>query len=184
MLNSKCQGLIEMQELTVQGIERELLGWLILMGLEPRRYGEAPLISVLINQVKLNAGSFGTSTHRLIFMAIERLYRRQDPIDILLILEDLEQSGDPITLQELAEIARDTPSGLMEKVDAMARIIKAFGDLRSGFDTKEKISRRLMRFREVMDHGYSHGAVWWTEDPQWLLSNPHGEHICYVYYTE
>lgn len=184
MLNSKCQGLTEIQELTAQGIERNLLGWLVLMGLEPRRYGEAPLISVLLNQIKLNAGSFGNSTHRLIFMAIERLYRRQEPIDLLLIHEELELSGDLVPLHELAEIGRDAPLVLPEIVDAMARIIKGFGDLRSASDSKVKSSRQLMRFREVMDCGYSHGVVWWTEDPQWLLTNPYGEHICYVYYTE
>lgn len=183
MLNSKCQGLNEMQELTVQAMEREVLGLLILWGLGPRRFGEAPLLSVLLDQVKINAGSFGGTNNRLVFMAIERLYRQQVNFDVVTVLEDLELVGDQIPLQELAQLAVDTPDGLIDKVETMARIIKAFGELRSACASTGKLSRRIMRFRDVMERELSHGAVWWTEDPQWCLADPRGEHICYAYFA-
>lgn len=182
MLNSKCQGLNEMQELTVQAMEREVLGLIMLLGLGPRRFGEAPLISVLLEQVKLNAGSFGGTNNRLIFMAIERLYREQVNFDVVSVFEDLMLAGDQIPLQELGKLAVDTPHGLVEKVEPMARIIKAFGELRSASVSTGKPSRRIMRFRDVMERELSHGAVWWTEDPQWCLADPRGEHICYAYF--
>lgn len=182
VLNSKCQGLPEMQELAAQALERELLGFLLLCGLSPRRYGEAPLISVLLKQVRLNAGSFGCTTHRLIFMAIERLYRHEEPFDVVTVHEELQLSGDLVPLGELAELAASTPQGMFEKCDAVARIVKGFGDLRSASAVEGAVSRELMRFRDAMEHGYSHGAVWWTDDPQWFLCNPRGEHLCYAYH--
>lgn len=183
MQKNKCQGLNEMQELTVQALERDVLGLLMICGLSPRRYGEVPVISLLLDQVKINAGSFGGTNHRLLFMAIERLYRQEESIDVVTIYEELALSGDSIPLQELGDMVRDVPAGTLGKAEPMCKIIKSFGELRSASTYQGKPLRDLMRFREVMELELAHGAVWWTEDPTWCTANPHGEHICYGYFA-
>ena len=183
MQKNKCQGLNEMQELTVQALERDVLGLLMMWGMNPRRYGEGPIISFLLEQVKINAGSFGGTNHRLLFMAIERLYRLEESIDVVTIHEELQLSGDSIPIQELGDMVKDVPTGTVEKAESMCKIIKSFGELRAASTYQGKPSRRLMRFREAMELELAHGAVWWTEDPAWRTSDPRGEHICYGYFA-
>ncbi|MBU6370514.1 MAG: replicative DNA helicase [Patescibacteria group bacterium] len=95
--------------------------------------------------------SFYTGKHKIIFMAMQELYRRQEPIDLLTLSSKLKESGDLDRIggaSFLTEILGSVPSssnaehyaGIIQKKYVMRRLIEAaerIGNL--GYDEEAEL---------------------------------------------